>query len=123
VLTQIFDRHLAAAGVKQTQFTLLSALVFRDEAPTLTELGTYLRIEQSALSRSVSLMVRSKLLTTHVPPTDRRERTVRVTALGRKTFERAFASWRLAQNEVAGTLGRDDYDQALNTLRALPKRL
>lgn len=102
MVTQRFDAELAKAGVKATQFTILTAAKLAG-AVTVTELAELVVLEQSSLSRNLAVMVRQGWLELH-PPTgagaDRRVRVVRLTAKGLRTLTRAWPHWLAAQAAI-----------------------
>src|SRR4051794_14711225 len=57
VLTAVYDRELRATGVQTPQFALLSVLTKRPQAAQ-QELGTWLAMEQSTLSRNLRGLAR-----------------------------------------------------------------
>lgn len=98
VVTRIYDRALAEAGLTASQLTLLSAVVNRPDM-RMAELADFLGLEQSTLSRSMSALVKKRWLRLS-PSSDKRERFFELTDAGRDVVRVAFEKWRAAQAEV-----------------------
>src|SRR4051794_19641458 len=83
VVTQLFDDHFEAVGLKATQFTALAALAWYDaKSPTVGELAETLVLEQSSLSRNLAVLERLGLIRLDPGLNDRRERLVILTRSG-----------------------------------------
>jgi DNA-binding MarR family transcriptional regulator len=98
VVTRIYDRALADAGLTASQLTLLSAVTNRPDM-RMAELAEFLGFEPSTLSRSLSALVKKKWLR-QSPSSDKRERFFELTDTGREVVRVAFERWRVAQAEV-----------------------
>lgn len=105
VVTRIYDRALAEAGLTATQLTLLSAVTNRPDM-RMAELADFLGFEPSTLSRSLSALVKKKWLRA-APSSDKRERFFELTDAGREVVRVAFEKWRAAQAEVDRAVGGD----------------
>ncbi|HEY4121849.1 MAG TPA: MarR family winged helix-turn-helix transcriptional regulator [Byssovorax sp.] len=97
-VTRRYDARLASIGLRATQLTVLSAVNLRGELH-LTGLADVLAIEQSALSRTVALLKRRKLLRAEAGA-DRRTQRLVLTRAGRVAIERAFPIWQELQREI-----------------------
>ena len=101
-LTRIYDAHLAAAGIKVTQYSLLANAV-RGER-TLSEFATELDMDRSTLSRNLAPLAAQGWVSISVG-SDPRSRSVSVTATGRRKLKAALPLWRKAQCETEAILG------------------
>lgn len=106
IITRVYDRSLASAGLTATQLTLLCAVANRPDL-RMAELADTLGFEQSSLSRSIALLVRKKWLRT--APTssstsDKRERFFELTDAGKDVVRDAWARWQAAQGEIEAAL-------------------
>lgn len=120
VVTQLFDDHFDAVGLKATQFTALAALAWHEEqAPTVGELASTLVLEQSSLSRNLAVLERQRLIRLVPGEDDRRERRVVLTRTGRVALERGYPVWRKAQAALAEALGDEELETQLRALREL----
>jgi DNA-binding MarR family transcriptional regulator len=120
-VTQVFDAHFDAIGLKTTQFTVLAALSYESEGrPTVSHLASALVLEQSSLSRNLAVLERQGLLVLE-PGEDKRERIVTLTRAGRAMLTRGYPVWKAAQAAVAGALGPSDFDAQLRSLRRMAR--
>ncbi|MBS1215992.1 MAG: winged helix DNA-binding domain protein [Proteobacteria bacterium] len=122
-VTQHYDRELAPAGLRVTQFSLLSALAARDAVP-MSELADMLDLDRTTLTRNVAPL-EARGFVEIGPGADARSRTARITAAGRAAREAALPRWRRAQATVTNVLGagrvaslHDLLDEALGALRS-----
>lgn len=102
-MTQIYDHHLAAAGLSLTQYSLLANLV-RREPPSVHGLAEIMGMDRTTVTRNLKPLIGRGLLEL-APGADRRSRCVRVTAEGRALWDLAKPLWRLAQSEIQARLG------------------
>src|SRR3954468_5912379 len=105
VLTGLYDEELRRAGVPAPQFALLSLLVKRPEA-SQRQLGAWLAMEQSTLSRNLQGVARRGWVSSHTEPGSR-VAYYRVTSAGRALLRRARPAWQRAQARVQHGLGSD----------------
>lgn len=112
-ITAVYDRELAAAGLRVTQFSLLAAL--RSDTGTgeggdgggigLTELAERMDMDRSTLSRNLRPLVDRGWAELAAHGQDARVRVARLTAQGLAQWQSARPHWKRAQNEVNATLG------------------
>ncbi len=109
-ITAVYDRELAAAGLRVTQFSLLAAL--RSDTGSadssgigLTELAERMDMDRSTLSRNLRPLVDRGWAELAAHGQDARVRVARLTALGLAQWQAARPHWKRAQNEVNATLG------------------
>jgi DNA-binding MarR family transcriptional regulator len=122
-VTQHYDRELAPAGLRVTQFSLLSALAAREAVP-MAELADMLDLDRTTLTRNVAPL-EARGLVEIGPGSDARSRTARITPTGRAAREAALPHWRRAQSTVTGLVGserlallHDLLDEALGVVRS-----
>ena len=106
-VTAVFDRHLAACGMRITQFTILANLVLRGATP-ITVLAEALGVDRTTLTRNLALVEREGWIATRADRDDARTHLVSITAKGRVAAEAALPAWRAAQAAVAAALGGAD---------------
>jgi DNA-binding MarR family transcriptional regulator len=104
VVTQLYDRSLAKAGLRVTQFSVLARLTYRGPA-TINGIATDLSMDRTTLGRNIKPLQRDGLLESAPDPADRRSRTLRITAAGRARVRKAKALWQAAQAQFEATLG------------------
>jgi DNA-binding MarR family transcriptional regulator len=109
VITQLYDAELRASGFTIAQFGLLGA-VAKLKIATQATLGTALSVDSTTLTRNLEPLLESKWIE-KIPGTDRRERYLQLTALGRKQLKRALPRWQRAQARLRRRLGPKDWDR------------
>lgn len=120
-VTQVFDAHFDEIGLKATQFTVLAVLAHAGEnAPTVTALADSLVLEQSSLSRNLSVLERLGHVKLARGPDDRRERIVTLTRGGRAMLAKGYPVWRRAQAAIAQELD-GDLEGQLKALRKMTR--
>lgn len=105
-VSQLYDRHLAAAGLKGTQFSIVARL--RDGPRAIGDLARELVMDRTTLGRNLRPLERAGLVTLEVDPADRRSRRLAVTERGRVVFEQARPAWQAAQLQFEKAFGRDE---------------
>lgn len=103
-VTQVYDRALAPCGLRVTQFSLLSRLVWSDGA-AMGALADSLDMDRTTLTRNLKPLRDAGLVSLARSDVDARQRAVHVTALGRARQAEAKRLWRIAQDEIVRTLG------------------
>jgi len=102
-VTQLYDDALRPSGLRVTQFSILEAVARRGEA-NLRQLEAALGVDQTTLTRSLSLLERDGVIA-RGPHPDARIKSMRLTAKGRRTLNAARPRWAQAQRQVLGELG------------------
>lgn len=110
-VTRLYDQHLAEAGLKTTQYSLLKNI---DKEPLpITELAERLSMERTTLTRNLKPLMDSGWVELK-PGVDPRQRIPTITKTGRDTIKLATQAWKRAQIELQKTIG----DQAVRDLHA-----
>ena len=113
---RIFDRAIAPAGLKETQFNVLIGLSLTGEVPLL-RLAQVLGLDRTTLTRNLGPLERDGLLSS-VPGTDQRVRLLRLTEEGRDALRQAYPLWEAAQRKVVNALGEGTWKELLRGLQA-----
>jgi DNA-binding MarR family transcriptional regulator len=116
-LSSLYDAHLAEAGLRGTQFSLLVAVALMGEPP-VTLLAGKLGLDRTTMTRNLAPLLRDGLLEDAVAG-DRRVHSVKLTAKGRRTLDRALPLWDVAQAEVSRTLGERGRRELVEALAAV----
>lgn len=104
-VTRLYDQHLAAAGLRTTQFSLLRWIA---HAPLpVAALAAKMNTERTTLTRNLKPLIDAGWVVLR-PGADARQRIVTITPAGKRVMEAAVAAWRTAQAELERTLGTDD---------------
>jgi DNA-binding MarR family transcriptional regulator len=117
VVTQLYDDCLRPSGLRVTQFSILAAIARLGEA-SLKQLEDELAIDQTTLTRSLSLLERDGVIERASHP-DGRVKAMRLTAKGRRTLEVARPMWAQAQGKVLRALGAKAWADAQGRLARL----
>lgn len=102
-VTQHYDSHLARAGLRITQFSVLSMLA-GVEPLSLSELAERLEMDRTTLSRNLGPLESAGWVEIGAGR-DARSRAARLTPAGRDTWINAKPHWRRAQDELNQALG------------------
>ena len=116
-VTQLYDDVLRPSGLRVTQFSMLATLARLGEA-NLRQLGDTLAIDQTTLTRSLTLLERDGVIE-RVPHPDGRIKAMRPTAKGRRVLDVAWPLWTQAQRLVLRELGTKAWADAKRRLARL----
>jgi len=114
-VTQIYDRHLAKAGLRATQYSLLAKLS-RLERVSINELAKSMVMDRTTLGRALRPLEREGLLTIGAGD-DGRTRSLSLTPAGEARLDAAAAKWRDAQEEFEMAFGASQATNLRTTLR------
>jgi len=117
VVTQLYDDCLRPSGLRVTQFSILAAVARLGEA-SLKQLEDELAIDQTTLTRSLTLLERDGVLERASHP-DGRVKAMRLTSKGRRALEEARPLWAQAQSKVLRELGTKAWADAQRRLTRL----
>ena len=110
-LTQLYDDTLASAGLRSTQYAILSELAARSGEPfTMSELAAALILDRSALGHSVRPLLRDNLISLEKAAGDARVKNVVLTPHGREKVESAHRLWKDAQDRFVSVAGEMEAD-------------
>jgi DNA-binding MarR family transcriptional regulator len=112
-ITRLYDSYMQQAGIRVTQFTILSQLMLRGEMP-IGKLAGILGMERTTLTRNLAPLEQQNWIAIKTGD-DPRARMIGITAQGRGIVRRSFPVWSKAQAHVAKLLGADG-EAALKTL-------
>jgi len=105
-VSQIYDRHLAATGLKSSQYSILARLA-RLGPLSINQLATLLVMDRTTLGRAIRPLQRDRLLTIG-PGRNGRTRSVALTPAGEARTRAAAAQWRKAQREFEAAYGENE---------------
>jgi DNA-binding MarR family transcriptional regulator len=105
-VTAVYDRALAAAGMRVTQYSLLGHLRGLTGIP-MSELAALLDMDRTTLTRNLKPLVEAGWVDVRSSDDDARVRLVQLTSVGEERWNAARAFWRQAQDEVNTTIGAD----------------
>ena len=117
-VTQLYDQHLAAAGLRSTQFSILARL--KELGPTtINALAHALVMDRTTLGRNILPLQRRRLIVVKRGENDARRKELHLTPAGRARLEASFDGWAKAQAEFEGTLGKERASQLRDLLRVV----
>ncbi len=99
---RFYDTALRPSGLRNTQFSLLAALDVLGET-SIGDLSEELAIDATTLTRNLEILVRRGLVE-NIAAEDARVRNLRLTGLGKQTYDQAVPLWREAQEHVLEAL-------------------
>ncbi len=117
-VTLLYDRHLAAAGLRSTQFSILARL--KELGPTtINSLAHALVMDRTTLGRNILPLQRRRLIVVKRGENDARRKELHLTTAGRARLEAGFDGWAKAQAQFEGTLGKERASQLRDLLRVV----
>lgn len=102
-VTQHYDSHLARAGLRVTQYSLLGVLL-RADSLTMSELAARMEMDRTTLTRNLGPLQDAGWVEV-TRGRDARSRAVRLTPAGNAVWDSAKLYWRQAQDELNSALG------------------
>ena len=104
-VSRLYDTHISQAGLKGSQFSLLS-FVLRLGPISPSDLAARMGMDASTLSRNLRPLI-DKAWLLQGPGADARGRLVEITAVGRTKHGEARKHWQAAQQSLNQRLGQD----------------
>lgn len=117
-MTQLYDRHLAASGLRISQYGILARLKRRGPM-TINELAAELVVDRTTLGRNIRPLERDGLITITPGRTDRRIKELRLTATGDQRFNETRQAWVEAQRSFETGFGSERAAELRGLLHAL----
>ncbi len=117
LITQYYDKALAPAGLRSTQYSLLNALSMLGEA-SMHDMSTLMAMDRTTLTRNLSPLLKKGLVKVSVG-SDRRARPIQITPKGKSALEKALPYWEKAQAHILDTLGADKWDAMMRGLHQI----
>lgn len=105
-VTRIYDRHLAAAGLTSTQFSIL--MVIHAGNVSMRTLADALVMDRTTLLRALKPLQEQALVASARHADDPRQFVFSLTHAARRQLRRAAPLWEDAQREFEQTLGKSE---------------
>lgn len=103
-VTQFYDQHLAASGLRTTQFSILATL--KGHGPlTINALARELVMDRTTLGRTMLPLERDGLISVSDSAHDRRSKDLALTRTGASRLQRAAKLWLAAQKAFEAKFG------------------
>ncbi len=103
-VTQLYDRHLAASGLRTSQYGILAKLK-RHGPMAINELAAELVIDRTTLGRNIRPLERDGLITITPGRSDRRVKELRLTPAGEDRLNETRGAWVAAQRSFETGFG------------------
>lgn len=103
-VTQIYDRFLAARGLRATQYSILARLQ-RNGPMTINALAAQLGMDRTTLGRNIRPLRRDGLVAVIRGSADRRSKELQLTGEGHSRVRAAFQDWTRAQAQFENAFG------------------
>ena len=103
-VTRVYDRYLAASGLRATQYSILARLKRRGSM-TINALADELLMDRTTLGRNILPLQRDGLVAAVRGKSDRRSKELRLTAAGTARVRSAVKNWNEAQAEFERAFG------------------
>jgi DNA-binding MarR family transcriptional regulator len=121
-ISQLYDQHLAACGLRSTQYAIL-AQIDRLGAASIASLAEAMVMDRTTITRNVTPLERDGLLEIAASEGDRRRKELRLTPPGRQALAAARPHWRRAQQAFEKHFGLEQATALRTLLRAVPRGL
>jgi DNA-binding MarR family transcriptional regulator len=117
-VSQFYDQHLAPAGLRITQFSILAKL--KREGPlTINSLAETLVMDPTTLGRNILPLQRDGLIAVARGAGDRRSKELCLTDVGLERLDEAWTYWAKAQAGFDTAFGRRQDSQLRTLMRAV----
>ena len=105
-ITQLYDQHLAAVGLRTTQYSILVKL--RRLGPmTINSLADAMVMDRTTLGRNILPLERDGLISIAPGAKDRRSKEIRLTDEGLERLRAGYDGWKKAQKQFAAAFGNE----------------
>ena len=118
-ISQLYDQHLAACGLRSTQYAILAQLE-RIGPASIAALAEAMVMDRTTITRNVTPLERDGLLEIAAAEDDRRRKEVRLSSRGREALAAARPHWRRAQQAFERHFGPEQAAALRTLLRAVP---
>jgi DNA-binding MarR family transcriptional regulator len=107
-ISQVYDAALAPAGIKSTQFAILSELERSGsaDAVSMCKLAGAMIMDRSTLGHNLRPLQRDQLVLVRLAEDDRRKRYVELTPKGKVILKHARNLWLRAEQNFEKVLGK-----------------
>ena len=117
-VTLLYDRHLTAAGLSSTQFSILTRL--KELGPTtINALAHAMVMDRTTVGRNILPLQRRHLIVVKRGENDARRKELHLTTAGLARLEAGFDGWATAQAQFEGTVGKERASQLHDLLRVV----
>jgi DNA-binding MarR family transcriptional regulator len=104
-LTRLYDAELAKAGLKATQFSLLS-IIFNRGPISPSKLALRMELDRSTMTRNLQPLIKAGFITLEIS-TNGRDKVIALSKAGQEKFIEADIHWNAAQQNVSELIGTE----------------
>jgi DNA-binding MarR family transcriptional regulator len=117
-VSQLYDHHLAEAGLRNTQFTILVEL--QHSGPiSINALAQRMVMDRTTLGRNILPLLRRRLIIARRSREDGRSKQLELSATGLTRLEAGVAAWSRAQAQFESRFGADRAAELRGLLQAI----
>lgn len=113
-----YDKALAPAGLRGTQFSILQKLSVLGET-TITGLAEVIAMDRTTMASNLKPLAREGLVTVEPSPADRRARIVTLTPDGLSRMRAALPLWKAVQTRFEDSFGDAEAAELRTSLEAV----
>ena len=117
IITKLYDEALRPTGLTTSQMNILMVTAKYGEASP-NQIGEWLYMEKSTLSRNVRRLKENGWLTIH-PAKSGRSHTFKLTAKGSRALQKGLPLWESAQREAQAILGKTGVEEIMRVAGTL----
>jgi len=115
-VSQHYDKIMAPAGLRGTQFTILTVLSQNTDL-SISDLAEYLVMDRTTLTRNLKPLEKEGYLKVLPGIEDRRSRRIELTKAGKKIQKTAMPYWQKAQDGMVNFMGKQNAKRFIGDLR------
>ncbi len=121
-VTQLYDHHLAEAGLRITQFTLMNAISGFHKVPVYV-LAEELVMDRTTLTRNLKPLIKAGLVDSTPDKKDARVRNLSLTPEGAERLQAATPYWEKAQAEFVERVGASSWAKVSQGISLIDRAL
>ncbi|MFJ5769338.1 MarR family winged helix-turn-helix transcriptional regulator [Psychrobacillus sp. NPDC093180] len=121
-VTQAYEKQMQPTGLKVTQYYMLVNIV-RHKDISISKLGEIMLLDQTTITRNVNLLKESGYVNITRDKNDSRTKTIYITDIGLAKLEEATPIWLQIQEKVENGMGKEQYNNLLETLMNLQESI
>ena len=118
-VTQFYDRFLAPAGLRTSQFSILAKLKAAPGPITINALAADMIMDRTTLGRNILPLEREGLIAIEPGKSDRRSKELQLTGAGAARLRTALKCWAEAQARFEAAYGGERTPGLIATLRGV----
>jgi DNA-binding MarR family transcriptional regulator len=115
-ITNIYNKSLASSGLSISQFSII-VFLYRLDKVSVSELAKAMGLDRTTLVRNIKPLEKQGLVMD--VSTAGRNRQLRLTEDGRKTYKNTSILWMNAQSEMEQAIGKDRLEEFLKTAKEI----